>query len=394
MSRRDKQTVIPLSEPCLKGNEWKYVRSCLDSGWISSSGEYVNKFEKTVAEYLGVKYAVATMNGTSALHTALMTAAIQPDEEVLVSSLSFIAPANAIRYIGAWPIFIDAEPQYWQMDPEKVIAFLEGKCQWANGTLLNRETRRKVKAILPVHILGHPCDMDEILRVARKYNLLVIEDASQSLGSKYKSEMVSSLGDIGCLSFNGNKIITTGGGGMIVTNNEAWAERARYLTTQAKDATNEYIHSQIGYNYRLTNIQAALGCAQMEQLKEFIMAKRSIASRYNSLLLHAEGISTMTEAPWAFSTFWLYSVLVRSEYSSSNGQLIVAKLKEANIQCRRLWQPLHLSPAFSDCQQFYCTNAEGLYEKCISLPSSVGIEKSEMEFVVRKLEQLVLNSNS
>ena len=209
---------IPLSVPEIKGNEWEYVKECLDTNWVSYVGHYVNKFEEVMSDYVGVQYAVATASGTAALHTALLVAGIQENDEVLVSTLTFVAPVNAIRYVGAWPVFIDSEPKYWQMDPNKVVDFLNQECRWKNGKLYNRLTGRQIKAILPVHILGHPVDINSIVEIARKFNLTVIEDAAESLGAKYYGKSVGDLGDISCFSFNGNKIVTAGGGGMIVTN--------------------------------------------------------------------------------------------------------------------------------------------------------------------------------
>ncbi len=271
---------IPLSVPELGGNEWLYVKECLDTNWVSSAGPFVDRFERMVAAFVGARFAVATASGTAALHLALLVAGIELDDEVIVSSLTFVAPVNAIRYIGAWPVFIDAEPNHWQMDSQKVADFLTTQCIWANGELRNKSTGRRVKAILPVHILGHPCDMDPIVQIARKFELVVIEDATEALGARYKSRTVGKPGDVACFSFNGNKIITTGGGGMIVTDNERWAEKAKYLSTQAKDDPIEYIHDEIGYNYRLTNIQAALGVAQMEQLDKHIAANYTMIHNY------------------------------------------------------------------------------------------------------------------
>ena len=296
------EATIPLSEPCIRGAEWAYVKECLDTNWVSSAGTFVDRFERELAAYVGTKYAVATSSGTAALHVALLAAGVQPDDEVLVSTLTFIAPANAVRYVGAWPLFIDAEPHYWQMDAEKALHFLENQCRWQDGGLRNRATGRRVNAILPVHILGHPCDMDPLLDAALKYDLVVIEDATESLGATYRGRTVGHLGDIACFSFNGNKLITTGGGGMVVTNNQVWADRAKYLTTQAKDDPVEYIHGEMGYNYRLTNIQAAMGCAQMEQLSDFIAAKVAIAATYTQTLGDVPGITPMCEAPWASCT--------------------------------------------------------------------------------------------
>lgn len=384
-----KEGVIPLCVPEIRGNEWKYVKECLDTNWVSSVGPFVDRFEGELAAYVGAKHAVATVNGTAALHIALLVAGVQPDDEVLVSTLTFISPVNAIRYVGAWPVFIDAEPEYWQMDPQKAVDFLEQECQWCDGSLYNKTTGRRVKAILPVHILGHPVDMDPILKVARKYNLMVIEDATEALGAKYKERMVGHLGDIACFSFNGNKIITTGGGGMIVTDNEAWAERAKYLTTQAKDDPIEYVHNEIGYNYRLTNIQAAMGVAQLEKLEEYIAAKRRIAETYTQAFEDIPGLRPMREAEWAFSIFWMYTVLVdRAKYGIDSRDLIRA-LVAHKIQTRPLWQPVHLSQAHQNGVVLECPVAERLNRDAISLPCSVGLTQEEQTRVIRSVRYIL-----
>jgi len=379
------ESMIPLCAPEIRGNEWKYIKECLDTNWVSSVGPFVDRFERELAAYVGTKYAISAVNGTAALHIALLVADVQPDDEVLVSTLTFISPANAIRYVGAWPVFIDAEPDYWQMDPQKVVDFLDKECQWRDGSLYNKITRRRVTAILPVHILGHPCNMDPILEVARKYELPVIEDATESLGAKYKGRMVGHLGDIACFSFNGNKIITTGGGGMVVTDNETWAERARYLTTQAKDDPVEYVHNEFGYNYRLTNIQAAMGVAQLEQLNEHIAAKRRISETYTQALEDIPGLNPIREAEWAFSIFWMYTVLVDKERYGMSSRDLLRALTEHKIQTRPLWQPVHLSQAHQDGVVLTCTVAEGLNRDAISLPCSVGITQDAQMHVIRSL---------
>jgi len=383
--------VIPLCVPEIRGNEWKYIKQCLDTNWVSSAGPIVGQFERMVAEYVGVRYAVATVNGTAALHIALLVAGVQADEEVLVSTLTFIAPANAIRYVGAWPIFVDADPLHWQMDPEKMEDFLNKECQWRSGALYNKTTGRRVRAVLPVHILGHPCDMDPILDVTRKYNLVVVEDATESLGAKYKGRMVGHLGDIACFSFNGNKIITTGGGGMIVTDNEEWATRARYLTAQAKDDPVESIHNEIGYNYRLSNIQAALGCAQMERVDEYIAAKRCIAETYAKAFASAQGVTCMREASWASATFWLFTILVGGSKYGTSSRALLRQLGAAGIEARPLWQPLHLSPAHPD-RSFQCPVAERLVRDALSLPSSIGLGISDQHRVIECVRTLKGNA--
>ncbi len=379
---------IPLCVPTIRGNEWKYVKECLDTTWVSSVGAYVDKFECAVAEAVGTEHAVATSSGTAALHVALLVAGIQPEDEVLVSTLSFIAPANAIRYVGAWPIFVDADPDYWQMDPEKVRNFLETHCRWRNGALFNLVTGRRVRAILPVHILGHTVDMDPLLELARKFELTVIEDATESLGARYKARNAGTLGDIACFSFNGNKLITTGGGGMIVTNNSRWAERAKYLTTQAKDDPIEYVHNEIGFNYRLTNIQAAIGLAQIEQLPSYICAKREIAQRYVEGLQHLPGITCMREASWAFSTFWLYTILVDGEQFQLHSRELLRHFERGRIQARPLWKPLHLSRAHRSCFPTDCAVAELLHERALSLPSSVGLAPEDQLTVLQTISAL------
>lgn len=379
---------IPLCVPEIRGNEWKYTKECLDSNWVSSAGPFVDRFERELAAYLSTKYAVATVNGTAALHIALLVAGIQPDEEVLVSDLTFVAPVNAIRYLGAWPVFMDAEPDYWQMDPQKVIDFLQKECQWRHGGLYNRTTGRRVKAILPVHILGHPVDTDPIVEAARKYNLVVVEDATESLGAKYKGQMVGHLGDIACFSFNGNKIITTGGGGMIVTDNEAWARKAKYLTTQAKDDPVEYIHNEIGYNYRLTNIQAAIGVAQMEKVDEYLAAKRAIARRYYEGLSDVPGLTLPTEATWAKSAFWLYTVLVDAVVYGMGSRDLLHKLQDAHILSRPLWHPIHTLRPFEGCYAYHVEVASQLYRDGLSLPCSVGLGENDQDQVIEVIRRM------
>ena len=364
---------IPLCVPELRGNEWAYIKECLDTNFVSSVGPFVNRFEREVAAYLGAACGVATVSGTAALHVALLTLGVEPDDEVLVSTLTFIAPVNAIRYAGAWPVCIDAEPSYWQMDPERVTAFLETQCRWSGGELRNAATGRRVRAIMPVHILGHPVDMDPIVAMARRYGLAVIEDATESLGAEYRGRKVGTLGDIACLSFNGNKLITTGAGGLLVTDNDRWAARAKYLTTQAKDDGLEFVHGEVGFNYRLANILAALGVAQLEQVDSYIAAKRRIAAAYASALQDVPGITLMPQAPWASSIFWLYTVLVdESVYGLSSRDLIRA-LAASGIQARPLWQPAHQSPAHRDAVHTPCPVAESLNARAVTLPSSVGL---------------------
>jgi len=385
---------VPLCIPEIRGNEWNYVKESLDTGWVSSVGSFVTDFEKAVAEFVGARNGIATVNGTAALHIALLVAGVQPDDEVLTSALTFIAPANAIRYVGAWPVFIDAEPTFWQMDVEKVSDFLTRDCDFLDGVLRNRITGRRVRAILPVHILGHPVDIDPLLTLARKFDLTVIEDATESLGATYHHRRVGHLGDIACFSFNGNKLITTGGGGMIVTDRDDWAQRASYLTTQCKDDSIEYIHETIGFNYRLTNLQAAVGLAQMEQLQSYISAKRIIAKRYREALGDVPGITVMSEAEWACSTFWLFTILVnRSQFECGSRELL-RTFADSRIQTRPLWQPLHLSPAHRRAYATDCSVAERLFEEALSLPCSVGLSTTGQGRVIEQLRSIAASARN
>ena len=372
---------IPLSEPSLQGNEWKYVKECLDTNWVSSAGAFVERFESELAAYVGAQYGIATSNGTSALHVALLAVGVLPDDEVIVPTLTFIAPANAIRYVGAWPVFMDADAAYWQMDVEKLADFLNNGCKWQDGQLKNIATGRRVSVILPVHILGHPCDMDPIIALAEKFGLKVVEDATESLGAQYKEHAVGTMGHVGCFSFNGNKLLTTGGGGMVVTNDSALAERVRYLTTQAKDDPLEYVHNEVGFNYRLTNIQAAIGCAQLERIDEHIASKRLTAALYAKALGEIAGIEIMREAEWASSVFWMFTVTVDPARYGMGSRDLMAVLGKSNMQSRPLWQPLHQSPAHSDSQAWRCEVADSIYSRALSLPCSVGIPETDVASV-------------
>jgi perosamine synthetase len=381
--------LIPLCAPEIGGKEWCYVKECLDTGWVSSVGAFVDRFELELASTVGARFAVATVSGTAALHVALMVSGVAPGDEVLVSTLTFIAPANAIRYVGAWPVFVDAEPIHWQMDPHKAVEFLEHQCEWRRGALVNRTTGRRVRAVLPVHILGHPVDMEPLVAAARKYGLAIIEDATESLGADYRSVPVGHLGDVACFSFNGNKLITTGGGGMLVTDNETWARRARYLTTQAKDDPLEYVHHEIGFNYRLTNVQAAIGVAQLERLEEFLAAKRRIAASYQDALGDLPGITPMKEAWWARSAWWMYTVLVDEAAYGRSSRYLLQALEEGRIQTRPLWQPLHRSRAHLDACRTDCSVAERLHRDALSLPCSVGLSSEAQMVVVDQISELV-----
>jgi perosamine synthetase len=373
---------IPLCIPYLGGNELRYVKECIDSNFVSSVGPFVSQFERDFAARIGVRHAIATASGTAALHVALLVAGVQPDDEVVVSTLSFIAPANAIRYANAWPVFVDAEPEYWQMDPQRLADFLERGCEWRQNGLFNRVTKRRVRAILPVHILGHPVEMAPLQVLAEKYSLAMVEDATESLGAAYRGVPVGRLGDTACFSFNGNKVITTGAGGMIVTDREEWARRAKYLTTQAKDDPLEYEHHSIGFNYRLSNLHAAIGCAQLEKLDDHLRRKREIAARYVAGLADVPGITPMREATWAKSAWWMFTILVDPATFGMGSRQLLARLESQRIQARPLWQPLHRSIAHSGSHAVGGNVAERLNRDALTLPSSVGLSTADIDRVI------------
>lgn len=378
------KNMIPLSEPEISGNEWKYVKECLDTGWVSSAGSYVTRFEEMVANYVGSKYAVATVNGTSALHVSLIASGVQTDDEVIVPTLTFIAPVNVVRYCGAHPIFMDCDPDTLGLDVQKVMDFIDNECApRKDGYTYNIKTGRKIKAIIPVHILGHPVDMDALLEICKRANIDIIEDATESLGSRYKGKMTGSFGKIGCFSFNGNKIITTGGGGMIVTDDLRLAEKIRHLTTQAKKDSFEYDHDEIGYNYRLTNIQAAIGVAQMERLEEFIETKRKNAAMYKKLLSNIEGGNFLWEKSWAKSNFWFYTIEVQRDCKKNLMNFLLLK----NIQIRPIWKLIHTLPIYRDYLTYNIFNAFDSYERCINLPCSVNIKDEEIFFIAESIKE-------
>ncbi|MBL4932921.1 LegC family aminotransferase [Clostridium paridis] len=365
--------MIPLCIPEISGNEWKYVKECLDTNWVSSAGSYVNKFEEDFAKYIGSKKAVVTMNGTAALELALRVLGIGNGDEVIVSSMTFISPVNTIRYVGAEPVFVDACRDTYIMDAEKVEELITPR----------------TKAIMPVHIYGHPVDMDKIMEIASKYNLYVIEDATEGLGSVYKGRELGSIGDIGCFSFNGNKLITTGAGGMLTTNNEMLGEKAKYLSTQTKKVLENgaFYHEEIGYNYRMPNLLAAMGCAQLENIERYIEIKRKNANLYNTLLSDVKGITIPVEKDNVKNVYWLYSILVEDEYPLSRDELIY-KLRENGIESRTFFMPVHKMPPYVGSRHGDMLITNEISEKGINLPSSVGLTDNDIIKVINIIKSI------
>ena len=378
MSEPVAKRMISLSEPEISGNEWKYIKECLDTGWVSSAGKYVNKFEKMTADYVGTKYAVAVVNGTAAIHLSLLTCDVKPDDEVIVPTLTFIAPVNTVRYCNAVPVFMDCEPETLCIDVQKTSDFISKKCeQRRDGYTYNKGTGRRIKAVIPVHIFGHPVDMNPLLEVCKRNNIDIIEDATESLGSEYKGKKTGSFGAAGCFSFNGNKIITTGGGGMVVTDNINIAKKVRHLSTQAKKDNFEYDHDEIGYNYRLTNTQAAMGLAQMERIQEFVNIKRRNASIYSALLSEVKDVKFLWEDAQVKSNFWFYTIKVAKKHKKK----LINYLLSKNIQVRPVWKLIHTLPMYKGSQTYRIENAVKAYETCINLPCSLSLGKKEIEYV-------------
>lgn len=363
--------MIPLCIPQVSGNEWKYIKECLDTNWVSSIGSYVIKFEEDFKKYVKVKKAIVTMNGTSALELALRTLGIGKGDEVIVSSLTFISPVNTIKYVGAEPVFVDACRDTWVMDADKIEELITPK----------------TRAILPVHIYGHPANMDKIMEIAKKYNLYVIEDATESLGSIYKGKATGTIGHIGCYSFNGNKLITTGAGGMLVTNDEKIGEIAKYLSTQTKTILDNgaFYHEEIGYNFRMPNLLAAMGCAQLENIEHYVNIKREHADLYYNILKDAKGIILPVEKEEIVNVNWLYSIIIQDEYHISRDKLII-KLRENGIQSRPFFMPVHNMPPYRNCKHGDMTITEELASKGINLPSSVGLKEEEIKLICRVIQ--------
>jgi len=373
--------MIPLSTPSLKGNEWKYVKECLDTEWISSAGKYVDQFEQDVAYYLDAKHTIACMNGTSALHISLILAGVKPKEEVIVPTITFIAPINTVKHVGAEPVFMDCD-NYCNMDVSKVREFFRTQCTIINGSTINIKTKRRISALLPVHVFGTPVDIDPLMALAEDYNVKVIEDATESLGSEYKGRKTGTVGLLGCLSFNGNKIITTGGGGMIVTDDESLAKRAKHLTTQAKEEGMEYIHNEIGLNYRLVNVLAAIGVAQLEEIDNYVEIKRRNFNLYKKLLADSR-YTLLGEPDYAKSNKWFYAILCKDKKEKES---LLHHLNSNGVEARPLWYLNHLQKPYAKCQSYRIENAQRMYDTIINIPCSANLTEEEIEEVVKVMK--------
>lgn len=383
--------MIPLSVPCIKGNEWQYVKECLDAQWVSSAGAYVERFESDICRFTGARHAVACVSGTAALQVGLRIVGVLPGDEVIVPTLTFIATANAVKYLGAEPVFMDCD-EYYNIDVEKTTDFLKHETVLRDGFAYNKHTGRRISAIIPVHVFGNAARLREFITLCSDRRIRIVEDATESLGTFYdeagaQPRHTGTLGDIGCISFNGNKIITTGGGGMIVTNDSHHADKARYLTTQAKDDEVRYIHNEIGYNFRLTNIQAAIGVAQLEALPEFLETKRRNYALYQRLIDRIDGLCLAPMPPYARNNHWMYALQIDKQGYGRGREELMQYLKDQGIQTRPVWHLNHLQAPYRDCRHYRIEQALHLQEITLNIPCSSNLTDSDIDYVVEKLRQ-------
>ena len=359
---------IPLHEPHFIGNEKKYLNECMDSTFVSSVGKFVGEFEEKIAKYTGAKYAVATSNGTSALHISLMLANVESGDEVITQPLTFVATCNAINYCGAKPIFIDVDKDTMGMSPVALEAFLKENAIIKDQQCVNKSTGNIIKACVPMHTFGHPCRIDEIQRICKEWHITLVEDAAESLGSFYNNQHTGTFGELGVISFNGNKIITSGGGGCILTNNEDLAKKAKHITTTAKEPHKwEYTHDMVGYNYRMPNLNAALIVAQLEQLEGFLKSKRFLAKSYEDFF-NDGNIQFVSEPENSKSNYWLNSIILKDKIQRN---LFLDETNSQSVMTRPIWTLMNKLPMFKEAQCGDLTNAEWLEERVVNIPSSV-----------------------
>jgi perosamine synthetase len=364
---------VALHEPRFAGNEWAYLKDCLDSTFVSSVGRYVDRFEADLAAYTGARHAVAVVNGTAALHVALQLAGVQAGDEVLVPALTFVATANAVAYCGAIPHFVDSEERTLGLDPQALRDYLGTTTELRDGRCVNLATGRVIRAVIPMHAFGHPLDIEGVLALARDFHLEVVEDATESLGSTIHGKHTGTFGRMGVLSFNGNKVITTGGGGAILTDDTELAKHAKHLTTTAKLPHRwAYVHDEIGYNYRLPNINAALGCAQLEQLSGFVEAKRRLHARYQTAFAGISEAHILVEPEGCRSNYWLQTLLLDEPVADLRDELLQAT-NDAGLMTRPVWMLMHNLPPYRACPSMPLPVSGSLEKRIINLPSSVTV---------------------
>lgn len=361
---------IALHEPRFEGNEWQYVKDCIDTGWVSSVGKYVEQFEQMLKEYTGIRHAVAVVNGTAALHICLKLVGVEPNDEVLVPALTFIATANAVSYCGAFPHFVDSSKSTLGLDPVKLGHYLSEIGELRKDGCYNKITGRRIKAVVPMHTFGHPVDLDTLMDVCHRYRIDMVEDAAESLGSYYKGRHTGQWGKVATVSFNGNKVVTTGGGGAILTNDDEMGRIAKHITTTAKKSHQwAFEHDQIGYNYRLPNLNAALGCAQLELLPKFIEQKRALTLLYREAIQQIEGVQLFTEPEFAKSNYWLQVLLLDDQFAAEQETLLRAT-NEQGIMTRPIWKPLNELSMYKQCPKMDLEVVRNLASRIINIPSS------------------------
>lgn len=365
---------VPLHQPLFQSNEWDYVKDCIDTGWVSSAGGYVTKFEQLLSEYTGVEHVVATVNGTAALHMAVLLAGVERDDEVLVPSLTFVATANAVSYLGARPHLVDVNPHTLGVDPDKLAMYLKEIVEVQQGVSTNRITGRPLRALVVMHAYGHPAELDHIQSICEQYSIVMIEDAAEALGSFYQGRHVGNWGRLSVLSFNGNKVVTTGGGGAILTGDPLLAKRAHHITTTAKQQHPwSYNHDEIGYNYRMPNLNAALGCAQMEHLPRYIKRKRALAERYRTAFAELTEVDIVSEPEHCRSNYWLTNLMLAPVIRDQR-DVLLRVCHERGILARPVWELMHRLPMYQECPRTDLSQAESIASRLISLPSSVSLE--------------------
>lgn len=383
---------IPLSVPNLKGNELKYVTDAIESEWVSTGGAYINKFEEAIAKYVMVEEAVACQSGTAGIHLALLLSGVGARDEVIVPTLTFIAAVNPIKYLNAEPIFMDCDEGFC-IDPDKLEAFCEEECTLTEQGLINNKSKKHIKALVVVHVFGNIANMERIMGIANKYRLKVIEDATEALGShyiegQYKGKFAGTIGDFGVYSFNGNKIITTGGGGMLVAKSIDNLKMAKYLSTQAKDDELNFIHHHIGYNYRMTNVQAAIGLAQLEQLENFIEIKKKNYELYRKFIKGIENIKLLPYDENIRPNYWFYPLLVEAN-SVLNIDDIIRKFGEYKIQTRPIWGLIHEQTPYKNCESYNIEQALYYQRHIINIPCSSNLTADNVYTVVSVLKEIM-----
>ena len=362
---------VPLSVPKFIGNEKKYLEECIDTTFVSSVGKFVDRFEEMVAEYTGAKKAIVCVSGTNALHMAMMLVGVERDDEVLTQALTFIATCNAISYIGAHPVFIDVDKDTMGLSPKAVKSWLEANAVIKDETCYNKTTGRRIKCCVPMHTFGHPVHLDELVEVCNEWHIELVEDAAESIGSFYKGKHTGTFGKVGAISFNGNKTITTGGGGMLLFMDEELGQFAKHLTTQAKVPHRwEFVHDHIGYNYRMPNINAAIGCAQMEHLEEFVLNKRETAAQYAEFFKGIEEVNFFTEPANCRSNYWLNAVILKDKQAQLN---FLQQTNDNGVMTRPIWELMNRLPMFEHCQNDGLENTIWFADRVVNIPSSVRI---------------------